>query len=349
VKKEVNLLISPAEAASEEFYKPLAAKAAGLEASDISGIRITRRSIDARGRHIRINMILEVFSGELPASAIENSFRYEPVHNRPEVAVIGAGPAGLFASLVLIEMGYRPLVFERGWNVTRRKLDIDMLESNHLLDPDSNYCFGEGGAGTFSDGKLYTRSKKRGDIGRILEILYLHGASEDILYEAHPHIGSDQLPRIVTNIRQTIESCGGIVQFNTRITDIAADSGAVTGLLTSAGEKIRASAYIFATGHSARDTYSMLQSRGISLEAKPFAMGIRVEHPQELIDHIQYHGRKDRHLPPAAYNLVEQVNQRGVYSFCMCPGGQIVPSATANYEIVVNGLSVSARNSPFAN
>ena len=294
-------------------------------------------------------MSFEVFVGEEASSPIENSFQYEDVHDKPEVVVIGAGPAGLFASLRLIELGCRPILLERGKTAHERKKDIDLLESNHILNTDSNYCFGEGGAGTFSDGKLYTRSKKRGDIGRILEILYLHGAQDNILYEAHPHIGSDKLPEIITRIRTTIVNAGGIVRFNTRVSDLGLSNGMITHVLTDKHEKITGRAYIFASGHSARDIYYLLNSKGILLEAKPFAMGVRVEHPQELINHIQYHGRKDKYLPAAAYNLAEQVNDRGVYSFCMCPGGQIVPSATAEFEIVVNGMSDSKRDSAFAN
>ncbi len=294
-------------------------------------------------------MSFQVYLDEEPASGMENEYQYQPVANKPEIIVVGAGPAGLFAALRLIELGYKPVVIERGKQVHERKSDIDLLESNHILNRESNYCFGEGGAGTFSDGKLYTRSKKRGDISRILEILYIHGADESILYEAHPHIGSDKLPGVITNIRKTIEGAGGIIMFNTRVTDLKLLDGRIDYLITEKNEKIRGNAYIFATGHSARDVYFMMQSKGILLEAKPFAMGVRVEHPQALIDHIQYHGCKDKHLPAAAYNLVEQVNGRGVYSFCMCPGGQIVPSSTNESEIVVNGMSLSERNSPFAN
>ena len=348
MKKEIALILSPAQAYSEECYKPEVLKACGIPEEDITLIRIVRKSIDARGRHIKVNIAFEVFT-ETPTPPQESTYLYPQVHNKPEVVVIGAGPAGLFASLRLIELGYRPLLLERGKPVGERKKDIDKLENEHILLNDSNYCFGEGGAGTFSDGKLYTRSKKRGDISRIFEILHLHGAAENILYETHPHIGSDKLPGVVSNIRQTILQAGGIICFNTRVTDLFVSDGTIKGLLTATGEKISGKAFIFATGHSARDMYYLLNSKGIAVEDKPFAMGVRVEHPQELIDSIQYHGRKDRFLPAASYNLVEQVNGRGVYSFCMCPGGQIVPSSTAPYEIVVNGMSVSSRNSPYAN
>jgi uncharacterized FAD-dependent dehydrogenase len=328
---------------------PAVTEALGIPRHEISAVRIIRKSIDARGRNIKINISFVVFLGEEPSSLLENTFNYQNVENKPEVIVIGAGPAGLFASLRLIELGYRPILLERGKPAGDRKKDIDLLENNHILNTESNYCFGEGGAGTFSDGKLYTRSKKHGDISRVLEILYSHGAHERILYEAHPHIGSDKLPGIVTNIRNTILNAGGIVRFNTRITDLNLSDGTITHVLTDKHEKIKGSAYIFATGHSARDVYYLFNAKGIMLEAKPFAMGVRVEHPQELIDNIQYYSRMDKYLPAASYNLVEQVNGRGVYSFCMCPGGQIIPSSTADFEIVVNGMSVSKRNSTFAN
>lgn len=341
--------MSPEQAHTETLYVPVIAAHLGILPEDITAVRIIRKSIDARGRHIRLNMLFEVFAGEEPGSPVENIFHYQPVENKPEVVVIGSGPAGLFASLRLIELGYRPILLERGKTTHERKKDIDQLESNHILNPDSNYCFGEGGAGTYSDGKLYTRSKKRGDITRILEILFLHGAGEDILYESHPHIGSDMLPKIVNNLCRTIVQAGGVIHFNSRVCDLGLSGGLITHVLTDKQEKISGKAYIFATGHSARDVYFMLQAKGIQLEAKPFAMGVRVEHPQELIDNIQYHCRKDKYLPAASYSLVEQVNNRGVYSFCMCPGGQIVPSATAAFEIVVNGMSASRRDSPFAN
>lgn len=349
LKKELTLILSPAQAYSEESRRQAVLTALNLPENAGISVRIVRKSIDARSRDIKVNISFDVFIDEQPAAPLENIFHYTNVKNRPEIIVVGAGPAGLFAALRLIELGYRPVIHERGKTTSERKKDIDLLESNHLLNPDSNYCFGEGGAGTFSDGKLYTRSKKRGDISRILEIFFLHGADESVLYEAHPHIGSERLPVIISNIRRTIQDCGGEIFFNSRITDIVTNDGRISHLMTEKNEKITGKAFIFATGHSARDVYYLFNSRGILIESKPFAMGIRVEHPQQLIDNIQYHGRKDKYLPSAAYNLVEQVNNRGVYSFCMCPGGQIVPSSTANYEIVVNGMSVSRRDSPFAN
>lgn len=349
MKKEISLILSPAQAFSKEAYLPFVARAIDIDPEEITAVRITRKSIDARGRNIKFNMAFDVFIGEEASAAVENTFTYQNVENKPEVVVVGTGPAGLFASLRLIELGFRPIVLERGKPAGERKKDIDLLESNHILNINSNYCFGEGGAGTFSDGKLYTRSKKRGDISRILEILYLHGCNQDILFESHPHIGSDKLPEVITNIRKTILQSGGIINFNTRVADIGFSNGTITHVLTDKQEKIKGKAYIFATGHSARDVYYLFQAKGIPVEAKPFAMGVRVEHPQELIDNIQYHCRKDKYLPAASYNQVEQVDGRGVYSFCMCPGGQIVPSSTAEYEIVVNGMSGSKRNSAFAN
>jgi len=349
LKKEVTLILSPYQASSPEIYNSQAADASGLPEDEITLVRITRKSIDARGSDIKVIMTLEVMAGEPPASPVSNEFHYPDVSNRSEVIVIGAGPAGLFASLRLIELGFRPVLLERGKPVGERKQDVDMLESNHILNVDSNYCFGEGGAGAFSDGKLYTRSKKRGDISRILDILYLNGADESILYEAHPHIGSDKLPGVVSAIRKRILEAGGIIRFNTRVTDMKLSGNQVVYVSTASGESVPGKAFILATGHSARDIYYLMKAKGIILESKAFAMGVRVEHPQELIDNIQYHCRKDKYLPAANYSLAEQVDDRGVYSFCMCPGGQIVPAATGQNEIVVNGMSVSSRNSPFAN
>jgi uncharacterized FAD-dependent dehydrogenase len=346
---DVELSLTPFQAHSEEQYKPAAAKKAGIPAEDITYIRIIRKSIDARSRSVRVNLSLRLFTMDSVPDPIVHSFRYQPVCNKPEVLVIGAGPAGLAAALRLIELGARPVILERGKPVEERSADIQQLERNQPLNNDSNYCFGEGGAGAYSDGKLYTRSKKRGDISRILEMFVFHGASEAILYEAHPHIGSDKLPEVIKKIRETILACGGSIRYNTRVTGFGVSGNTLARVNTHQGDVFEARAVILATGHSSRDLYELLQQNRIALEAKLFAMGVRVEHPQELIDSIQYHGQKNEFLPAASYNGVEQVDKRGVYSFCMCPGGQIVPSATAPGEIVVNGMSVSLRNSPFAN
>ena len=346
---DVELTLTPYQAFSEEQYKPVAAKKAGVSPEDISYLKVIRKSIDARSRAIKVNLSLKLFINEPVQSPGLSSFRYHPVHNKPEILVIGAGPAGLAAALRLIELGARPVILERGKPVEERVADIQLLEKNQLLNTDSNYCFGEGGAGTYSDGKLYTRSRKRGDTTRILEQLFYHGAPEAILYEAHPHIGSDKLPAVIKNIRNTILSCGGSIHYQARVIDFAIRGNSLSKVIIQQGHTFEAKAVILATGHSSRDIYELIQRKSLALETKLFAMGVRVEHPQELIDSIQYHGRKTEFLPAATYNVVEQVEKRGVYSFCMCPGGQIVPSATAPDEIVVNGMSVSLRNSPYAN
>lgn len=291
---------------------------------------------------------VELFTGDFPA--VIKPFRLKDVSKSKEVLIIGAGPAGLFSALRLIESGLRPVIIERGRDVSARKRDIARISREHIVDPDSNYCFGEGGAGTYSDGKLYTRSKKRGDNSRVLELFCLHGANENILYEAHPHLGTDKLPGIISNIRKSIIDAGGLILFEKRVNDILVENDSVKGVILSGGETFRADNVILATGHSSRDIYQILRLRGIEVEMKSFAMGVRVEHPQELIDRIQYHGNsRGNYLPAASYNLVKQVDGRGVYTFCMCPGGFIVPSATTQEEVVVNGMSPSHRGSPYAN
>lgn len=347
---QVNLNLDPETAADESALRKAAATNAKLDQSEISGLRILRRSVDARQRNIKVNITIEIFTGEEKALPVINPFRPKDVSHKKEIIIVGAGPAGLFAALRLIELGLRPVLIERGKNVSSRKKDIARITREHVVDPDSNYCFGEGGAGTYSDGKLYTRSKKRGDNFRVLELLCLHGANENIMYEAHPHLGTDKLPRIISNIRQSIIDAGGIFLLEKRVTDLMIEGDRAIGVEASGNERFMGSCIILATGHSARDIYEICTSRGIRLEMKPFAMGVRVEHPQELIDTIQYHGSsRGRYLPAASYNIVRQVDGRGVYSFCMCPGGFIVPSATSQEEIVVNGMSPSGRNSPFAN
>jgi len=349
MSKLVQLNLSPETAAEETVVRTLAGSLSGIAPSEISFLRIIRRSVDARKKNIGVNLEIEVFSGnDMPAPVAP--FKPQNVADRPEVIIIGAGPAGLFSALRLAELGLRPVIIERGKDVSSRKKDIARISREQIINPDSNYCFGEGGAGTFSDGKLYTRSKKRGDNRRVLELLCLHGANENILYEAHPHIGTDKLPGIISGIRKSITDAGGVFLFEKRVTDLILEANSVKGVITSENEKYYSPFVILSTGHSAKDIYNMCRRNKIALEMKPFAMGVRVEHPQELIDRIQYHGnQRGTYLPAASYNLVKQVNGRGVYSFCMCPGGFIVPSATSQEEVVVNGMSPSRRNSPYAN
>jgi uncharacterized FAD-dependent dehydrogenase len=347
--KLINISVEPWQAANEELVRNEAAKILQLRVDDISFTRIIRKSVDARGRNIKFNLGVEIFINEFPDDKQLN-IDYGFVGNNEPIIIVGAGPAGLFAALRLIELGLKPILFERGKDVSSRKRDIAAIHRNEGVNPDSNYGFGEGGAGTFSDGKLYTRSKKKGDINRILGILHFHGAQSDILIDSHPHIGTNILPRVIKNIRNTIIGSGGEIHFESKITGLIVSNTSVHGVVLSSGEKVSAKAVILATGHSARDIYFMLRESGIHLEAKNFAVGVRVEHPQELIDSIQYKRQsRGKYLPPASYSFVEQVSGRGVYSFCMCPGGMIVPAATSSDELVVNGMSPSARNGQFAN
>ena len=350
MSKLVQINLNPAAAADDSGIRKIAGSLAGLDSSEISAIRIIRRSVDARKKNVRINLTVEVISHKDPNVPLINPFVPKDVSRQQEVIIVGAGPAGLFAALRLIELGIRPIIIERGRDVSSRKKDIAKISSAQIINPDSNYCFGEGGAGTFSDGKLYTRSKKRGDNIRVLELLCLHGANEKILYEAHPHLGTDKLPGIISQIRKSILKAGGLFLLEKRVTDLLIEGDTIKGVVTFDNEKFQSSFVILATGHSARDIYDICRNRKVDLEMKPFAMGVRVEHPQELIDRIQYHGNpRGQYLPAASYNLVKQIDGRGVYSFCMCPGGFIVPSATSQEEVVVNGMSPSERNSPFAN
>lgn len=347
--KEIDIIVSPRIAADQKLYLAEAAKKAGINLKDITYSKLVRRSIDARSKLIKVSLRVLLVTDNISYKPHHAVFEYPDVSNKEEVIIIGAGPAGLFAALRLIEQGKRPIVLERGKNISERKKDIALLNRNESLNKDSNYCFGEGGAGTFSDGKIYTRSKKRGNVRKILEIFHYHGASEDILIESHPHIGTDKLTQIIKSIRQTILNSGGIIHFNTRVVDFMLKGDTINSVLTHKGDNISAKAVVLATGHSARDIYELLHKKNIEIESKPFAMGVRVEHPQPLIDYIQYNGYENNYLPAASYSLTTQVANRGVYSFCMCPGGTIVPSATDVDEVVTNGMSSSRRNSPYAN
>ncbi len=349
--KEVQLRVDPATAASELKLKGLVSTQLQIDANRITSLRITRRSIDARQRRVMVLLTVRVTLDIPPATdSLCEPRRFEPVAaDAPEAIVVGAGPAGLFAALRLIQLGVRPVLIERGKDVDSRRKDMAEIARSGKVDPDSNYCFGEGGAGTYSDGKLYTRSKKRGDTQDILHILCQHGASEDILVDAHPHIGTDCLPDIIKAMRQTIERCGGRVMFGTRMTGLIITDGKVAGVNTTNGDF--RGPVILATGHSARDVYHQLIDCGVHIEPKGIAVGVRLEHPQQLIDTIRYHNPAGRgkYLPPAEYTMLTRVDGRAVYSFCMCPGGVIVPAATAPGEMVVNGMSASRRGSRWAN
>jgi uncharacterized FAD-dependent dehydrogenase len=350
MSKQVQINLAPSVAADEAAIKKISASLAGIDQKEISALRVIKRSVDARKKNVRVNLTVEVFSGDDSSLPALNPFLPLNVTLKKEVIIVGAGPAGLFAALRLIELGLRPVIFERGRDVSSRKKDIARISRDQIVDPESNYCFGEGGAGTYSDGKLYTRSKKRGDNNRVQELLCFHGANENILYEAHPHLGTDKLPGIISNIRKSILDAGGQFILEKKVTDLIIEGDSIKGVITSDNEKFISEYVILATGHSARDVYDICRNRHVELEMKPFAMGVRVEHPQELIDKIQYHGNsRGEFLPAASYNFARQIDGRGVYSFCMCPGGFIVPSATAQEEVVVNGMSPSGRNSPYAN
>ncbi|MBC5841394.1 FAD-dependent oxidoreductase [Flavobacterium sp. F-380] len=349
--QELLLQVTPEVAANEILLKEYLGKQLKVQSVDIQQVVILKRSIDARQKAIKINLkVLIYLKGELFHEEKIQLPDYPNVSTKQEVIVVGAGPAGLFAALQLIELGLKPIVVERGKEVRGRRRDLKAINVDHIVDEDSNYCFGEGGAGTYSDGKLYTRSKKRGDVTRILELLVAYGATPDILVDAHPHIGTNKLPQIIQDIREKIIECGGLVLFETRVTDIVIKNNEIEGVVTHKGETILANKLILATGHSARDIFELLDRKKVFIEAKPFALGVRAEHPQSLIDSIQYScDYRGELLPPAPYSIVKQVGGRGMYSFCMCPGGIIAPCATSPGEVVTNGWSPSKRDQATAN
>jgi len=349
--KEIQLRIKIQESAQKDILVIKAAQFLNINKNDINAVKVLRKSIDARKVQIIFNYKIAVYIQEQLPESSKYSFNYKNVSSAKEIHIIGFGPAGMYAALRCIELGFKPIVLERGKNVKDRRRDLRAINQFHIVNEDSNYCFGEGGAGTYSDGKLYTRSLKRGDVRRIFENLVFHGATEQILIDAHPHIGTNKLPKVVQNIRETILKYGGEIHFESRVVDFTIKDNKIRAIQLQNNEEMPVENVILATGHSARDIYYLLQRKNIKIEAKSFAMGVRVEHPQQIIDSIQYHCKNERNelLPAASYSLVQQVKNRGVYSFCMCPGGFIVPAATANGEVVVNGMSPSKRNSQFAN
>ncbi len=347
--QEIELFLTPDQCSDNLLLKRSIARHLGVNIDHITGFEILKKSIDARSRNIKFRFLVKAFTDEA-FQPTQIQIEFQNVSNAKEVHIIGFGPAGIFAALKLITLGLKPIIFERGKDVKTRRRDLAEINRNLKINPDSNYCFGEGGAGTYSDGKLYTRSNKRGNLQEILSLFVYHGASPNILYEAHPHIGTNKLPQIVTSMRKTIESCGGEVHFNSRLTDVVTSFDKLLSFTINNDTKIIANHVILATGHSARDIFEMLHRKKIFIEAKPLAIGVRVEHPQHIIDEAQYKcSIRPDYLPPASYSLVTQVEQTGVFSFCMCPGGIIAPAATNTGEVVVNGWSPSKRNGQFAN
>lgn len=345
----VEIKLRPADAADPELIRQAALQKASISPRRVVKVEVLRRSIDARGSNPLIVMQVELHLDSLPVPQPPIKDRYIPIGSK-RVVIVGAGPTGYFAALELLEAGIKPVIVDRGKDVQSRRIDLKNIQQKGVVNPDSNYCFGEGGAGTYSDGKLYTRSHKRGDIRKALQILVEHGAPDDILVDAHPHIGSNKLPRVVKSIRETILAYGGEIHFNARVTDFILEDGKILGVRVNDADEFLGDAVILATGHSARDIFELLHHRGIRIESKPYAVGVRLEHPQPLIDRIQYGSPiRDPHLPPSSYKLVTQVENRGVFSFCMCPGGWIVPASTAPGEIVVNGMSLSKRDNEYAN
>ncbi|RYE28696.1 MAG: FAD-binding protein [Sphingobacteriaceae bacterium] len=346
---EIEITCLPQEREDELLLKKLASSKLKINLNRINALQILKRSIDARGKQVLYRMQIRVYVDENPPQENFN-LNYQNVSQKKPVLIVGAGPAGLFAALRCIELGLKPIILERGKNVKDRRRDLAVLNKEGIVNPESNYCFGEGGAGTYSDGKLYTRSTKRGDINKVLQTFVAHGATAAILVDARPHIGTNKLPQIITAIRESIQNAGGEIHFNTKVTELIVSFDKITGIKTASGETFSSDSLILATGHSAQDVYYLLHQQNILVEAKPFALGVRIEHPQEIIDQSQYHcAVRGEHLPPSYYSLVEQVDGRGVFSFCMCPGGIIAPCATKPGEIVVNGWSPSKRNNPFAN
>ncbi|HSM63917.1 MAG TPA: FAD-dependent oxidoreductase [Gillisia sp.] len=350
MKYEYQLRVSPEAAAKQNLLLREVSKHSGISTKEIDQVEIIKRSIDARQKSVKINLKVDVYVNETKKIVPLELPEYPNVRDKEEIFIIGAGPAGLFAALRCIELGKKPVIIERGKDVRNRRRDLKALNIEHIVNEDSNYCFGEGGAGTYSDGKLYTRSKKRGDVNRILELLVAFGATGEILVDAHPHIGTNKLPAIIASIREKIIEMGGEVLFETRVTDIIIENNAVKGIKTLKGEHFNTKNIILATGHSARDIFELLYRKGIKIEAKPFALGVRIEHPQQLIDKIQYKcDDRGEFLPPSPYSIVKQIGGRGMYSFCMCPGGVIAPCATSPGEVVTNGWSPSKRDQATAN